>query len=61
MRTITLHTLSPTAPRAVDPAHIVEVVEARFGGCGVLFADKPLPVHFWESKEQVLKLLNDAK
>jgi hypothetical protein len=58
---ITLHTLSPNAPRMIDPAHIVEIVEARFGGCGVLFADKNVPVHFWESKEQVQKLLADSK
>jgi hypothetical protein len=54
---ITLHTLFANVPHSINPAKITEVVEARFGGCGILFSDKTLPVHFWESREQVLKLM----
>lgn len=57
---ITLHTLFENLPQSVNPAQITAIVEARFGGCGIMFANKALPVHYWESREQVLKLMTPA-
>jgi hypothetical protein len=56
--TITLHALSTGTPNKINTAHIREVVQARFGGCGIWFFDKAVPLHFWESREHVLKLIN---
>jgi hypothetical protein len=55
--TINLHALSPNASCAINPAQISEIIEAKFGGCGIVFADRSVPVYFWESKEQVLRIM----
>lgn len=57
MQTITLHALSGKAPQAINPASITQIIETRFGGCGIVLSGAAHPLHFWESKEQVLKML----
>ena len=58
MTTITLRALSGGAQQIIDSARISDVIETRFGGCGIVFKDAPHPLHFWESKEQVLQMLS---
>lgn len=57
MDTITLHALSGRIPHIIDPKRITDILETRFGGCGIVLRDTPHPLHFWESKEQVLEML----
>ncbi|GIZ50336.1 hypothetical protein [Noviherbaspirillum aridicola] len=57
MDTITLHALSGRAPQTIERARIAEILETRFGGCGIVLKGTAHPLHFWESKEQVLNLL----
>ncbi len=54
---IILHALADNKPHSINTAKITDVVETRFGGCGIWFSDKSLPAHFWETKEHVLKLI----
>jgi hypothetical protein len=57
---IILHALGDHKPHSINTAKIAEVVEARFGGCGIWFVDQSLPSHFWETKEHVLNLMMPA-
>ncbi|HEY8606085.1 MAG TPA: hypothetical protein VIM12_03085 [Noviherbaspirillum sp.] len=60
MHTITLHALSEKSPRAINTERITEIIETRFGGCGIVLAGQAHPVHFWETREQVLSMLEAA-
>ncbi|WP_334190266.1 hypothetical protein [Noviherbaspirillum sp.] len=54
---ITLHALADNKPHSINTEKIIDIVETRFGGCGIWFSDRSLPPLFWETKEHVLQLI----